>query len=476
MKISNLKSYNCFSLFLLICAAQNIFSYRIETDSKIFDSCTKTDCVPRSDYTIKRSNNSFTEPLFGCSNFTDCEPEWNKFDKTRFLPSKNQLEVLKLEKEYDLLKSYKQIYQKYLFENAITIKLTELAKATYKIDTDYVNFDQKSVSKKSNHWTSPYSIQASGILIKDIHHFHLDDHRGMAGFTGVLQIPVGADNTTNQTQTYRNIAIVLFRGTESFEDFKNIISTNPKNEIYTGFYERFPKYGLPVFKNLANIFLKYKKLNDANPDIQSKITDVIFSGHSIGGADATVAPILFKRIIGDKYQKIPFFKTWRSLPKHVITFAAPKPGTKKFSTEVKNTVTFYRRYENIGDPIPMLPVCNGLDACSSENQYCHPTKIASLIYEYQGKFNIYKYQYSNSIYTDIFWENGGLGFDFDQIVGQNYAVFRSLISTLDFWSGFDWYSHKIETYLERLMVIFFNDKENKSELYEFFENLSYYCG
>ena len=123
---------------------------------------------------------------------------------------------------------------------------------------------------------------------------------------------------------------IIFRGTEpkEFKDVKADLKTWPKrsNEVqglvHAGFAEALDK----VWKDLEPFVDECVKLH--------KIKQVIFTGHSLGGALAVVAAARSK-YIGEVY-----------------TYGQPRVGNRKYSKQVKSKVY---RFVNNNDVVPRVP-------------------------------------------------------------------------------------------------------------------------
>lgn len=124
--------------------------------------------------------------------------------------------------------------------------------------------------------------------------------------------------------------VIIFRGTEpkEFKDVKADLKTWPKRSdevqglVHAGFAEALDK----VWKDLEPFVDECVKLH--------KIKQVIFTGHSLGGALAVVAAARSK-YIGEVY-----------------TYGQPRVGNRKYSKQVKSKVY---RFVNNNDVVPRVP-------------------------------------------------------------------------------------------------------------------------
>lgn len=143
------------------------------------------------------------------------------------------------------------------------------------------------------------------------------------------QIHIGIEN---------NNIYVVCRGTSSFTDIITDLKVSRKKciflkntYIHRGFLEQYTS----VRDNLV------KKINEIN---NVNIKRIVFCGHSLGGALATIGALDFK--LQNTNSRI-----------HCITFASPRVGntefSKLFNKEIKNScrIVYHR------DPVSFLPTC-----------------------------------------------------------------------------------------------------------------------
>ena len=123
---------------------------------------------------------------------------------------------------------------------------------------------------------------------------------------------------------------IIFRGTEpkEFKDVKADLKTWPKRSdevqglVHSGFAEALDK----VWNELEGVVDECVKLHD--------IKQVLFTGHSLGGALAVVAAARSK-YVGEVY-----------------TYGQPRVGNRKYSKQVKSKVY---RFVNNNDVVPRVP-------------------------------------------------------------------------------------------------------------------------
>lgn len=146
---------------------------------------------------------------------------------------------------------------------------------------------------------------------------------------------------------YQNHLAIVFRGTESTRDILtdlnairvdmnvSFLKEEEIPRIHWGFYNQFNE----LKPNLDDIVEKYvKKMND----IHEPTPKIIFSGHSLGGALATIASTYY----GLKYPCTDIT---------CITFGSPRVGDSKFAYLFDNIVTSSYRFVNDNDPVPCIP-------------------------------------------------------------------------------------------------------------------------
>lgn len=145
------------------------------------------------------------------------------------------------------------------------------------------------------------------------------------GFTAILKF-----NTSSTEPRY--MAVVAFTGTLNSLDWEDSLFNSGLNEldIHEGYFNRVYNVKDHLEKQLNKLQKKY--------DFQ----DVLFTGHSMGGTEASIAPVLLKHAFPGT-----FF--------HVITFGQSKPGGYEFRRFAEQSITFHRRIVNCGDPASGMP-------------------------------------------------------------------------------------------------------------------------
>ena len=141
---------------------------------------------------------------------------------------------------------------------------------------------------------------------------------------------------------YENKLVVCFRGTESIADILTDLKISqvtfivPNLEIlecpqvHRGFYEQF----YSVQNDLEKHIKEYLKKNKDAP--------IIFTGHSLGGALATLASLYFQMLLPE-------------LTVSCVTFGSPRVGDSTFVKLYEEHVKETYRYVNDNDPVPCIP-------------------------------------------------------------------------------------------------------------------------
>ncbi len=127
--------------------------------------------------------------------------------------------------------------------------------------------------------------------------------------------------------------IVAFRGTSTLKDLrydvKSSLVPTENGGIHKGFYKKL-------------IMVEVALMNGIRRAFALGIRRIILTGHSMGGALATIAACIIRGYY-------PY------LTVGLITFASPKVGDAVFATTVQNAVNYHFRLVNENDPVPSFP-------------------------------------------------------------------------------------------------------------------------
>lgn len=139
------------------------------------------------------------------------------------------------------------------------------------------------------------------------------------------------DQTDKQDGEIEEQLFISFRATTTVEDVETNLKTNLVDmgnigKVHEGFYTRF------------NTCHK-SELKDIIKNTKAKL--IVFTGHSLGGALATVAALYFS--LANPEKKIG-----------CITFGAPKVGNTRLKSYFIKHVLLARRYVNARDWVPLV--------------------------------------------------------------------------------------------------------------------------
>lgn len=131
----------------------------------------------------------------------------------------------------------------------------------------------------------------------------------------------------------QGVVVVVFKGTSTLDDIKynieSAIIETPIGGIHSGFYNKW-----------LNLLLGLQLRLDAL--VKHGFHRMLFTGHSLGGALATIAVGLLKA----RYPHVDM---------DLVTIASPRVGDHKFAFNVGNAVGRHMRVITTGDPVPRLP-------------------------------------------------------------------------------------------------------------------------
>ena len=112
-----------------------------------------------------------------------------------------------------------------------------------------------------------------------------------------------------------------------------------------------PKYFYNLYKVLkVKVNTALAKIFEENN--QRTLYQIIFEGHSLGGAIATHAALGYKEYL-ESYQR-----TYSEHSPVLITYGAPKIGNIEFVNKVNDKVPYIFRVVHNGDAVPTIPLGN----------------------------------------------------------------------------------------------------------------------
>lgn len=196
--------------------------------------------------------------------------------------------------------------------------------------------------------------------------------------------------TTKYMNSNKNTLMVVFRGTESSRDVLtdlNIFTSRlkiPKYSIYnypffyqeelqdkwyndikvhSGFNNQFLSVKEPLENTIDDFIHNHfqdnpvcdnqyqnqngeecnSNLTDNNNNGKDSIPSIIFTGHSLGGALATLSSLYFKC----KYPEVQI---------NCITFGSPRAGCSEFTKLFNKNIEESYRFVNDNDPVPCMPL------------------------------------------------------------------------------------------------------------------------
>lgn len=160
-------------------------------------------------------------------------------------------------------------------------------------------------------------------------------------------------STIPEVQTHDEFLSIVFRGTESTTDiitdlnlFQVPLELPVKYYeyeilplVHQGFHQQF----ISLKSQVKNHIEKYYQ--DKNHNIHRNYAvhkKIIFAGHSLGGALATISALYFSYLYPD-------------LIIHCITLGSPRVGDTQFVKLFNQRIPHSYRYVNDNDPVPCLP-------------------------------------------------------------------------------------------------------------------------
>lgn len=152
---------------------------------------------------------------------------------------------------------------------------------------------------------------------------------GSQGFTALLKF----NPPSNQI-----MAVVSFRGSTTGDDWTSDLDAFKIDDIHRGFYSRILKNADTWARQLQNLKAKHN------------FKDILFTGHSLGGAESSIAPVWLKEN-AHKYN----LNVDSEIQLNTISFASPRPGGDEFKKRFEQAVPYSRRVTNMGDVVTNVP-------------------------------------------------------------------------------------------------------------------------
>lgn len=187
----------------------------------------------------------------------------------------------------------------------------------------YFEPDFLEATKPYMYYTSPDTATASSVC-----NLHLE-------YTCASSYPRFANNDDAQAYLWKfnesDTLFIVFRGTRGMGDGLDNIDVRQipfhSNGVYvhSGFHRQFTQ----ILQEL-----------DAYLEKDAGNKSIVFCGHSLGGAIATLASVHF----ADKYAVSCY------------TFGSPRVGNTKFCRLFESSVKDHMRVVNSNDPVPMIPI------------------------------------------------------------------------------------------------------------------------
>jgi hypothetical protein len=142
--------------------------------------------------------------------------------------------------------------------------------------------------------------------------------------------------------SYNRQIIISFKGTSSIFNwlYNAVIITN--NAGVGGPYSSAAIHG--GFNTIANYLYQQTEIALVNSMRQFPNYQVVFTGHSLGGAIAELMAFKLAKAGVIRYENI-----------NVYTYAQPKVGNSAFASYVNSQPWTYMRITSFGDPVPTLP-------------------------------------------------------------------------------------------------------------------------
>jgi predicted lipase len=142
---------------------------------------------------------------------------------------------------------------------------------------------------------------------------------------------------------FPSVTVISFRGSANSENWSRNLEVT---QVAYPFMSRNEKksHGIKVHHGFLKL---YSELRPTLLNIFQGLDEIVFTGHSLGGALASLAALDAMALDGKKHVKL-------------ITYGTPRLGNKLFSEYLHKAVPWIRRVVESNDVVPLLPPLQGL--------------------------------------------------------------------------------------------------------------------
>ena len=224
-----------------------------------------------------------TGPLFSCSTYEECSP---KFKESKWFTEQDQyisddfskmmiIKAAELSRYAYKFRDFSQNEIVYRMKN--NIELIDVRMMYHKnLYTDQNKPRLTPVHPPDKSLEELYS-QIYGYSSKQVLDTVFDYEDSSIGFVGVLKIKTG------NKKIFRFMGVVAFRGSWTYDDIEDSMGFNKNaDDAHSSYYARVYKRRFWISEQIVYLKRKYN------------FTDVLFTGHSMGGTEASMAPYIFR--------------------------------------------------------------------------------------------------------------------------------------------------------------------------------------
>ena len=249
-----------------------------------------------------------------------------------------------------------------VFENLLVLDSAFCSNLAYDIfDENHKFFEEKRISTTKSYLKN---IKRFGESFESLSKSH--------GFVGILEndnYDPGHFNlkTLKGMPKKYSFIVVAFRGTDNIFDVNSDLNFKITDNygLHEGFFNRFRH------EDGTDEWISHVLEIIGNEDGNKR--KILFTGHSLGAAESTIAPVYLKKHIPKLINKMPWYEQQdihyylkrhlehiKSSNFYVVNFGSPRLGNKKFKKLFHKTVTDGKnghaiRVLSIGDPIVRQP-------------------------------------------------------------------------------------------------------------------------